>query len=402
MDARKFGMVSYFAPGEHIAGLRAMKDPEAQLLKDSINAKKRPMYIITMFAVGWGILVLLLGQQMSTNACFISLIMFFIVLVMAGTIRGMVKPAVQALSDHVVLEVSGTCSEWDGTNMRVGPLDIRVPGYLGHIFQEGRTVTVGHLPDTFLGVSVNGVTLPKLLDMSSNGALEVAVKDRLVVWPDMGQGTPQAQAAAYAASDAVSRGRGKSAYLGTTSQPKQAAQQNYIFAKKYQPPSQEPVQVFVSPTEEMVVETPRRYGTTPTPAPGQIVTKTVTVTRTAGCGTQVTEVVKVADSSTPTPTPTVAPTPAPVVEAPKPVAPAPKPPEPKKEPVKKEVHCPYHGTKTELRNGKPWCFDCNNYLDAPPVFCPYHGCRTEPKGDKVFCPRCDAVVEPVENLGKIA
>jgi len=230
MDARKFGMVSPFQAGEHIAGLRVMKEPEAQLLKDSINAKKRPMFIFTMFAVGWGIIILVLGNQMTSNACFKVGWGIIVIIVMAGTIRGMITPQVQALTDHVVLEVTGTCSDWDGTNIRVGPLDIRVPSELRHIFQEGKLVTVGHLPDTFLGVSVNGITLTKLLDMSTNGALEAAVKDKLVVWPDMGAGMATALGVAYAAMPSRGMAGKRSRMTAVSSQPQE---RNYIIAKTY-------------------------------------------------------------------------------------------------------------------------------------------------------------------------
>ena len=399
--------VDYMAPvevGDHIAGLRAMRVHEKDQLKAKVANRRRPMFVLAFFAIGWGVLQLMLIAETNETFCYISIGMYIFVLICAMTVRQINKPVIQAIQEGVVMEFTAECTNAGPGSKAVGPILVSVPYGYESLFEDGKLVTVGYIPETYFVVSVNGLDLGKPLDARALTPIEPLVRGKLAVWEDVG--APQtaasaAQAAAYAAAAPGSRSRGKQShtpfgYLGAAQanpapQP-QAPEQNYVFFKKYQPPVKEPAQAAPPPpVDDIVIETPRRYGTVPAQAPsqGQIVNKTVTVTRTADGKTQVqtTEVVKTVGPT--------APTPAPVVEAPKPVS-LPKAPEPKNEPINKEVYCPYHGTKTELRSGKLWCTDCNNYLDASPEYCPYHGCRTEPKDGKTYCPRCDAMVEPLE------
>ncbi len=369
--------MAYAAPfevQEHLSGLRAMRDNEKAMLKAKIDQKKRAMFVFSFLAIAWGAIIM--GIGVNEALCMISLFLYIVVFAVAMTIKKLVEPLAGALKDGVVVEFSALCVNAGGQNKTVGPVKVSIPQGFEPLFQDGKPVTVGYVPETPYVVSVNGLAIPRPLDAAISGPIDQIVKDKIAVWDDVGQSgvTPVTQAQIFAAAAAAS-GAKRGGKMSRAAWGPQGPSQDMIRYRSFSSSNAPAPTQDVPIAEPITMDQPIKVG------PGQtaIVTKTAT-----GTHIEIRETPKPAAPPSPAPVPVIVPEP---VTVPKPV-------EPKKEPVK-DVFCPYHGVRTELRNGKPWCKECNNFLEAPPEYCPYHGCRTEPKDGKAFCPRCESVVEPV-------
>jgi len=344
-------------PPQHTLKSRPMDGPERALLGALINQKSIPIAVVVVIGVFVLLAVVLnipdngdpFSDPTSSSLCAPAFVIGVIMIgIFVSTINEM-KPLQTALQRGTVTDITAVCTV-DGTRVTVGPIYFTPSWYQQGSIPAGATVTVGFVQGANIMVSMNGAAFPK--------AIKVVPTHDIAALEGSSQ-YAEAQMAVRADQAMIKEIRYERGGIKKTT-----------YATE---PAAAPVVIVIVKCSKCGASMQPEWKACP------------------ACGASVIDAPKPVEKP-PEPKPEPKPEPRPV-EVPKPVE-TPKVIEPR-EPRPPSKYCPFHGLRTIVKNGKPWCNRCNDAVDEPPVFCPYHGCRTEPRDGSAYCPRCKDYVEPL-------
>lgn len=377
MIAQKAPMqYSTVPPPPHTLRSRLIQDGERRLLNQLVTQKQIPMFVfgfvgVIMFVVAVNVIDF---ENADSSVC--AIFIFFGVIALAAIISSTeaVKPIKSALSRGTVTDITAPVVANAIGQVSVGPVVFN-PGWVAQgRFPVGATVTIGFVQTANYIVSVNGIALSSVLGATPTHDI-VAL-----------EGSGQfAVAATRPQERMIKEIRYERGGMKKVTYAEPAAPMVIVIVKCSKcGASMQPEWKACPSCGASVIEAPRPPEKPPEPKPVETLTA-----KCDRCGRKVDPKWKSCPEcgtrlGEPAPKPAEVPKP---VEAPKTVV-APKPKVP-------AMFCPFHGSRTIMRDGKAWCTRCRGFLDEPAEFCPFHGCKTELKDGEAFCPRCDAIVEPL-------